>query len=137
MKSRPWDTTVRVGDWIRPRVLELTFSSWDLNAFAHDLGWDGPPFRWDPERRACLRAELDAAFFHLYLLSRDDTDYILDTFPVLRKYDEKKYDEYRTKRFILERYDAISNAIASSIQYKTILDPPPGHPSLSLGVAHA
>jgi hypothetical protein len=26
-----------------------------------------PPFRWDEDRRFLLRAELDAAFFHLYL----------------------------------------------------------------------
>lgn len=47
--------------------------------FASDCGYEGPPFRWDPERRFLLRAELDAAFFHLYGLSRDAADYILDT----------------------------------------------------------
>jgi hypothetical protein len=26
-----------------------------------------PPFRWNEDRRFLLRAELDAAFFHLYL----------------------------------------------------------------------
>ena len=30
------------------------------------------PFKWDPFRREQLRAELDAAFFHLYEIERDD-----------------------------------------------------------------
>ena len=53
------------------RVLELAYKSHDMAPFASDLGHDGPPFRWDPARRASLRAELDAAFFHLYDLDRD------------------------------------------------------------------
>ena len=48
-------------------ILELSYTSWGLKAFANDCGWDGPPFRWDEERRLLLRCELDAALFHLYL----------------------------------------------------------------------
>jgi len=61
-----------LADFIRPRVLELTYTAWDLAAFARDLGYDGPPFRYDPERRARLRAELDALFFLLYLGTPDE-----------------------------------------------------------------
>jgi hypothetical protein len=50
-----------------PRLLELTYTAWDLEPFAQDCGWNGPPFLWDEERRFLLRSELDAAFFHLYL----------------------------------------------------------------------
>ncbi len=53
--------------FISDRVLELTFNSLALEPFARDCGYAGPPFRWDEERRFLLRAELDAAFFHLYL----------------------------------------------------------------------
>ena len=49
---------------VLPRVLELTYTAWDLESFATDVGYDGPPFRWDAARRFLLRAELDAAFFH-------------------------------------------------------------------------
>ena len=35
-------------------------------------------------RRARLRPQLDAAFFHLYGLNRADTEYVLNTFEVLR-----------------------------------------------------
>ncbi|EEF63337.1 Eco57I restriction-modification methylase domain-containing protein [Pedosphaera parvula] len=76
-------------DWLMPRVLELIYTAWDLEAFAQDCGWSGPPFRWDEERRFRLRCELDAAFFHLYGLNRDDTAYILDTFPIVKRMTRK------------------------------------------------
>jgi hypothetical protein len=105
----PWSRGT-YAKWITPRVLELTYTSWDLQPFARDLGRDGPPFRWDPARRALLRAELDAAFFHLYGISRDDTDYILSTFPVLRAREERDLGEYRTRRLILEQYDTLADS---------------------------
>ena len=71
-QKTPWsprDPTI--GDWFLPRVLELTYTAWELQPFAHDCGYDGPPFRWDEERRFLLRCELDAACFHLYLPADD------------------------------------------------------------------
>jgi hypothetical protein len=65
-------------DLIVTRVLELTYTAWDLKPFAEDLGYDGPPFTWDPDRRALLRAELDAYYIHLYNLNRKQLRYILD-----------------------------------------------------------
>ncbi len=126
-----WQREWNIGDWLLPRVLELTYTAWDLEPFAHDVGYDGPPFRWDPERRFLLRAELDAAFFHLYGLSRDDTGYILDTFPIVRKNDEKAYGEYRTQRVILEIYDALAEASRTGQPYATRLDPPPADPRVA------
>src|SRR4051794_27136969 len=76
--------------------------------FARDFGYDGPPFGWDDERRATLRAELDGIYAHLYGLSRDDFAYILDTFPIVRDKDVKGFGEFRTKRLCLEAYDAES-----------------------------
>jgi hypothetical protein len=46
--------------FIVPRALELTYTSHSMAPFARDLGYDGPPFAWDEDRRAQLRAELDA-----------------------------------------------------------------------------
>ena len=65
-------------DFIVPRVLELTYTAWDMQPFAQDLGYEGEPFRWDPERRAVLRAELDAYYAYLYGLSKKELRYILD-----------------------------------------------------------
>ena len=115
---------------IDPAVLELSFTAWDLDRFASGLGHHGPPFRWDEGRRARLRAELDALMFRLYGIQRDDVDYILDTFPIVKRKDEAAYGEYRTKRLILERYDEMAAAEAAGEEYQTVLDPPPADPSL-------
>jgi hypothetical protein len=112
-------------------ALELTYTAWDLQPFAQDCGYDGPPFRWDPERRALLRAELDAAFFHLYGLPRDDVDYVMETFPIVKRHDEAAHGHYRTKRLILERYDAMAAAAATGQPYETVLDPPPADPRVA------
>ena len=68
----PKDVGDQWSNFIRSRVLELTYTAWDLEAFAQDCGWSGPPFRWDEDRRFLLRCELDAAFFHLYLGSEQE-----------------------------------------------------------------
>ena len=127
----PWSPAIPLRDWLLSRVLELTYTAWDLEPFARDVGWDGPPFRWDPARRFLLRAELDAAFCHLYGLSADDTAYILDTFPIVRKNDEKAHGVYRTKRVILEIHAAMADAIRTAAPYQTRLDPPPADPRVA------
>ncbi len=65
-------------DFIVPRVLELTYTSQSMEAFARDLGYLGAPFVWDEARRSLLRAELDAWYARAYGLTRDDLRYILD-----------------------------------------------------------
>lgn len=120
----PWHPTGTVGDWLLPRVLELTCTAWDLQPFAEDCGDDGPPFIWDPARRFQLQCEINAAFFRLYGIARDDVDYILDTFLVVRKSDEQALGEYRTKRVILEIYDALAKATARGRPYVSPLPPP-------------
>ena len=126
-----WDATTDIAAWLLPRVLELTYTAWDLEPFARDLGHDGPPFRWDSARRAQLRAELDAAFFHLYSIARDDVDYIMESFFVVRKYDERDHSEYRTKRLILEAYDTLAEATRTGQAYVSSLDPPPADPRVA------
>jgi hypothetical protein len=114
-------------DWIVSRALELTYTAYDLLAFAADCGYDGEPFRWNEPRRFLLRSELDAAYFHLYGIGREDVDYILDTFPIVRRKDEARHGEFRTKRVILEIYDAMQQAITRGEPYQTRLDPPPAN----------
>ncbi|MGH6986124.1 MAG: Eco57I restriction-modification methylase domain-containing protein [Caulobacteraceae bacterium] len=107
-------------DFIVPRVLELTYTSEALRPFARDLGYDGPPFAWDEDRRAWLRAQLDAWYARAYGLTRDELRYILDpadvmgpdypseTFRVLKKNEIKRFGEYRTRRLVLEAWDRLS-----------------------------
>jgi hypothetical protein len=106
-------------DFIHPRVLELTYTGHDLQPWAQDLGYDGPPFSFDPDRRALLRAELDAYYAHLYGLNRDELRYILDpadlmspdypseTFRVLRDNEIRQFGEFRTQRLVLEAWDRL------------------------------
>lgn len=159
--------------FILPKALELTYTSWDIKAFADDLwreadgtlrqtlraqweenrrttgghGWvqpdwkeaypeidwafskgdeqgdqggiPFPPFKWDEERRAHLRADLDAYYALLYGLERDELRYILDpkevhgedfpgeTFRVLKDKEIRQFGEYRTRRLVLEAYDRL------------------------------
>lgn len=154
--SAPTQSRLSHRQFLLPRILELTYTAWDLEPFARDCGYDGPPFRWDEERRFQLCAELDAAFFHLYLPSdpqgdwlpaanespddlarlkesfpqpRDAVSYIMDTFPIVRRKDIAKHGTYRTKDTILKIYDAMQTAIRTGIPYQTPLNPPPGPPT--------
>ena len=102
----PDDYGMRLGsatarDMVRDHVLRLTYTSDDMGPLARDLGYNGPPFVWNEEERRHLRARLDALYFHLYGLSRDDADYILSTFPIVQREDEAEFGDYRTRRLIL------------------------------------
>ncbi|MBX2907858.1 MAG: hypothetical protein KF744_17565 [Taibaiella sp.] len=136
--------------------LELTYTSWDIKAFADDVWkeadeelraaiqqqWEAnkaatgghewappewceideagcplPPFKWDEDRRAVLKAELDAIYAHLYGLTTEELRYILDpqdvygpdfpgeTFRVLKEKEIRNYGEYRTRRLVLEAWE--------------------------------
>ncbi len=171
-----------------PRVLELTYTAWDIKGFADDVwreadeglraairgqweanraatgghewappDWaeiakDGiplPPFKWDEARRALLRAELDALYARLYGLNRKQLRYILDpadltpreledildpfeevtdpldaegyrrrcetsdfpgeTFRVLKEKELRRFNEYRTRRLVLEAWERMQS----------------------------
>ncbi len=104
-------------EFVVSKVLELSYTSQSLAPFARDLGYDGPPFAWDEERRAFLRAELDAFYARAYGLDRNELRYILDpadvkgegypseTFRVLKEKEIKQFGEYRTRRLVLEAWD--------------------------------
>ena len=89
-------------------VLRLTYTSNDMAPFARDLGHQGPPFVWDEEERRHLRARLDALYFHLYGLSRDDADYVMSTFPIVRAQDKKEFGSYRTRDLVLAYMSALA-----------------------------
>ena len=104
--DRPFgDKTAR--DLVRDHVLRLTYTAHDMVPFARDIGYDGPPFIWDEEDRRHLRARLDALYFHLYGLDRKDAEYILSTFPIIRREDKKAFGCYRTRDLILAYMNAL------------------------------
>jgi hypothetical protein len=129
------DSTVL--DFVAPRVAELVYTAHDVGGFAADIGYGGHPFRWDEDRRPVLQAELDAAMFHLYGLERDDVEAVLDSFTVLAKYERRPpekggHGEFRTKRLVLERYDAMVKATDTG-GYACPLDVPPADDSMRHG----
>ncbi len=109
-----------------------------------------PPFKWDENRRAVLKAELDAIYARLYGLNRKQLRYILDpadltpqelenildpweevdnpldsegyaqrtsqstfpgeTFRVLKEKEYRQYNEYRTRRLVLEAWKRMSES---------------------------
>lgn len=121
-----WCDSDLLAEWVTSRALELAYTSRHLGSYAGDFGDHGAPFRWIPERRELLRAELDAAMFHVYGLTRPEVEHVLDSFVVVRKYEERDYGEFRTKRFVLEIYDAMAKSAATDQAYKSCLDPLPG-----------
>lgn len=122
--------------FIVPRVLELTYTARDLQPWAEELvsAWKTEtgdwkpgtpeairrspltPFPYDPDRRAILRAELDAYYARLYGLTEEELRYILDpadvmgedypseTFRVLKEKEIREYGEYRTQRLVREAW---------------------------------
>ena len=99
---------------IVPRVLELTYTADDLEGFARDVGFDGPPFPWDGCRRHCVQSEVDAIYGHMYGLERTDMEWILDpplpsySFPALKRDEIAEFGEYRTQRLVLSAYDQLA-----------------------------
>lgn len=106
--------------FITANVLELTYTSHSMNPWALDLGYSGNPFSWDEDRRAKLRAELDAVFARKYGLNRDELRYVLDptdlkgadypseTFRILKYKEEARFGEYRTRRLVLDAWDRLA-----------------------------
>ena len=106
-------TTAR--DLVKDHVLRLTYTANDMAPFARDLGYDGPPFSWDEEERRHLRARLDALYFHLYGLTREDAGYVLDTFPIVRREDKVAFGRYRTRDLILAYMNALAAGDTDSV----------------------
>ncbi len=103
--------------FIVPRVLELVSTTSNMRPFGLDLDDAGDPFAWDPDRRASLRAELDAFFFRVYGIDdRADVAYIIDTLQA-----------GADGKLTLAAYDRMTEAEADGTEYETRIFPPPGH----------
>ncbi len=118
--------------FIVPRVLELTYTAHDLKSWAQDLGCDGEPFTFDPERRAALRSELDAYYARLYGLTRDELRYILDpadvmgedypseTFRVLRNNELRNFGGFQEQAALTREHTEMdAKRKTSYTQYRT------------------
>jgi hypothetical protein len=100
-------------------ALELSYTLDGLSRFAVELGFEGSPFGRNQERRFLLRCELDAAFFHLYGLERQDIGCVLDSFPIVKRRETDSFGEYRTRNEVLQLYDAMTSSVHAGGDYQT------------------
>lgn len=101
----PWDGRKTLERWISDRVLKLTCTAEDMQPFAEAAGFTPLIHKWRPDERATLMAELDAAFFLLYGIDRNDVEYILGTFQGTSQEDALLF---RVDASVLDAYDKLS-----------------------------
>jgi hypothetical protein len=105
----------KIADFIREQVLHLTYTAIDMRPFAQDMGYDGEPFVWDDDDRRHRLARLEALFFYLYQVEKNEASYILDQFPIVRAQDEKRFGCYLTKDLILAYMNATAAGDLDSV----------------------
>jgi hypothetical protein len=113
-KKCPWAKTQTLEKWISERVLKLTCTAEDMLPLADACGFKSGSFkteyagrlnRWDESERLHLQAELDAAYFHLYGLTRDDAEYILSTFAYTQEPERTLTGTPNIAALVLDQYD--------------------------------
>ncbi len=114
-----------------PIVLRLICTSPEMTAFWNQMAKYGiaEPIPTDsvphlaltaPFGRALARAELDAMVaMRVFGLTRAELSTVMVSFDVLRRREEKAFGEYRSKRLILEVYDAMAEAERTGVPYQT------------------
>ena len=90
---------------IKKELGEIDYVPASMKDFAESCGYHGKPYKWDEERRFQLQCELDALFFHLYGIKRDDVEYIMETFPIVKRKDESQLGSYITREKIQIAFD--------------------------------
>ena len=146
MDSLPFPRPKLEDDWVQrvaPLVLRLICTAPEMTSYWNKMAEFGfctaiegesvPPDAFTHEGdRQSARAEIDAIVAaQVFGLTRAELSEILDTFPIVKSKDEEKWSEYRTKRVILEIYDAMAEAMRTGDPYQTRLSPPPADPSVA------
>jgi len=113
----PWNTSKTVGEWLAERVIALSCTSWSMTPMAKDVLRIPCVFPWDSEQRTYIRVEIDAAMFIIYGIGRNEVTYVLDSFGGVAENETATCGEYRTKRLILQAFDAMQEAIDTGTEY--------------------
>jgi len=103
-----WDKRRTLERWISDRVLRLTCTADDMRPLGEAAGLQAPVHKWNPTERAKLMAELDAAFFLLYGIGRDDVGYIVSTFAGAKREEDAAGELFPADTSILESYDDLA-----------------------------
>jgi len=117
-KACPWDRDTTLETWISERVLKLTCTAEDMLPLAEACDFTSGSFqkeyggrlnKWDEAERAQLMAELDAAYFILYGIDRDDAEYILSTFKGIHEPTPLVPEGRSTAEHVLAVFDELTN----------------------------
>ncbi|MGJ6980682.1 Eco57I restriction-modification methylase domain-containing protein [Aestuariimicrobium soli] len=93
-------------EWLASCAWGLSNTSTELdNAVGGSLGRVQPVI--DPERRWEISREIDAAAMVLYGFGRDEVEWVLDSFDLLRAQEVRACGQFRTKNRVMELFDAI------------------------------
>ena len=103
----PWNKKQILEKWISDRVLKLTCTSNDMIPLAKATGFKPLVHKWKTAERIKLKAELDAAYFLLYGIQREDVEYILSTFSGARKDEEVLFSRGSEFDQVLTYYDEL------------------------------
>ncbi len=120
--ATPWSWHTTLDAWLGSRVFALLLDSQDMESLADDFAVSGNRRVWDLSFRRQVRAELDASCFILFGIARDDVDYIMESFPIVKRKDIAAHGTFRTKDMILEVYDAMQSAIDTGTPYRSALE---------------
>jgi len=113
------DATVGDGaEWVIRRVALLAGAGEEMTSLARALGLDDAA-PWSEDLRRSCRAELDAAMFHLFGIRREDLEYVMDSFNIIKRKDLAVHGTYRTKDLILSIYDEIHAALVAGTEYRS------------------
>ena len=115
----PWSKRETLEDWISERVLKLSCTAEDMIPLAEACWFKGSRgdgvHIWKEQERFGVRAELDAAYFHLYGVEREDAEYMLSTFtgtgfikPDERGKGDSAWERGSIGEAVLDAYDALS-----------------------------
>ena len=117
-KPCPWNRKVKLEKWISERVLKLTCTAEDMLPLADackfkagslkQKPYNGRLNQWDEAERARLMAELDAAYFRLYEVPRDDAEYVLSTFKGIHQSSPLLPDNRSVAEAILDQFDKLA-----------------------------
>ncbi len=104
----PWDRRQTLEKWISERVLKLTCTANDMVPLAEAAGFTPTIHKWVPTERAELVAELDAAYFLLYGLTRDEVEFVLSTFSRFKAERPSNLVGISAPSLLLKAYDRLS-----------------------------
>jgi SOS-response transcriptional repressor LexA len=121
LKSLPFPRFNEPNDLVfalAPHVLRLTCTSVEMTPFWNAMAGFGlvprvesntVPGTNDPQERLILRCLVDAMVArNVFRITRNELDYILNTFTIVEERDRDSFGDFRTKDLIIKAFDALS-----------------------------